>query len=46
VIDLEDPAQLPSISEPFFSRVGATVEAFPVMTANDVRTGLKRYASG
>lgn len=45
VIDLEDPSQLPSIAEPFFSRLGARVEMFPVMTADDVRTGLQRYAS-
>ncbi|MFF9689139.1 hypothetical protein [Streptomyces sp. NPDC014623] len=45
VIDLEDPSQLPSISEPFFARLGARVEMFPVMTAEDVRTGLERYAS-
>ncbi len=45
VIDLEDPSQLPSISEPFFSQLGARVEMFPVMTADDVQAGLQRYAS-
>ncbi|WP_189530681.1 DUF3303 family protein [Streptomyces roseolilacinus] len=45
VMDLEDPSQLPSISEPFFSRLNATIEAFPVMTVDDVRAGLQRYAS-
>lgn len=45
VIDLEEPSQLPGITEPFFSQLGATVEVFPVMTADDVRTGLQRLAS-
>lgn len=45
VIDLEDPSQLPGISEPFFARLGARGEMFPVMTAEDVRTGLERYAA-
>ncbi|MFV0129372.1 DUF3303 family protein [Streptomyces sp. HMX112] len=46
VIDLEDPSQLPVISEPFFGQLGARIEMFPVMTAEDVRTGLQRYATG
>ncbi|MGW0561622.1 DUF3303 family protein [Streptomyces sp. NPDC003016] len=46
VIDLEDPSQLPVISEPFFSQLGARIEMFPVMTADDVRAGLQRYATG
>lgn len=44
-IDLEDPSQLPGISEPFFAQLGARVEMFPVMTAQDVQAGLERYAS-
>lgn len=40
VFDLEDPSQLPSISEPLFSTLNATVEMFPVMDREDLQKGL------
>ena len=40
VFDLEDPSQLPSISEPLFSKLNATIEMFPVMDREDLQKGL------
>lgn len=39
--DLKDAAMLPSIAEPFFMGFSATIDMTPVMTADDMRTGLK-----
>ncbi|MEU6623831.1 hypothetical protein ABZ926_24070 [Streptomyces litmocidini] len=38
--DLEDPSQLPKISEPFFMQMGAKVHYSPVMNPDDLRKGL------
>ena len=35
VFDLQDPSELPSISEPFFSKFHATNLLFPVMNQED-----------
>ena len=40
VFDLEDVSQIPAVSEPFFQELGARVDIFPVMTAEDVARGL------
>jgi hypothetical protein len=42
VFDLQDPSQLPSITEPLFSKVNATVEMFPVMNQEDLQKGLQQ----
>ncbi len=42
VFDLEDPSQLPAISEPLFSMVKATIEMFPVMDQQDLQKGLQQ----
>ena len=39
VFDLDDPAQLPKISEPLF-KMGATVEIVPAMNLEDLQRGL------
>jgi hypothetical protein len=39
VFDLDDPGQLPKISEPFF-RMGAVVEIVPAMNLEDLQRGL------
>jgi hypothetical protein len=44
VFDLEDPSQLPSITEPLFSTMSATVEMFPVMDREDLQKGLGQLA--
>ena len=45
VFDLQDPSQLPAISEPFFSNLKANVRMFPVMNREDLQKGLQQIAS-
>lgn len=40
VFDLEDPSQLPAISEPLFSGFKANIKMFPVMDREDLQKGL------
>ncbi len=40
VFDLDDPSQLPPISEPLFSGLKATIKMFPVMDQEDLQKGL------
>ncbi|CAN5792850.1 hypothetical protein BH20CHL3_BH20CHL3_10030 [soil metagenome] len=40
VVNIDDVAQIPSISEPFFQNLGATVTFTPVMTAEDLAKGI------
>ncbi len=44
VFDLEDPSQIPSIVEPMFSKLNATVEMFPVMNREDLQKGLEQLS--
>ena len=37
VVNMEDAAQIPAITEPLFLEVGATVHMQPVMTLEDLR---------
>jgi hypothetical protein len=46
VFDLKDPSDLPTIAEPLFSRVKATVQMFPVMDQADLQKGLQRLSQG
>jgi hypothetical protein len=41
VFDLKEPSQIPSVAEPFFMAVNASIELAPVMTMEDVQTGLQ-----
>ena len=45
VFDLQDPSQLPSLTEPLFSKLKATVRMFPVMDREDLQKGLQEIAS-
>lgn len=40
VFDLQDPSELPSITEPLFSMMKANVQMFPVMDREDLEKGL------
>ena len=40
VFDMQDPSQLPSITDPLFSTMKATIEMFPVMDQEDMQKGL------
>jgi hypothetical protein len=44
VFDLKEPSQIPSVAEPFFMAVNASIEISPVMTMEDVQTGLQEAA--
>jgi hypothetical protein len=44
VFDLKDSAQLPMLSEPLFSQLGAEVDYTPVMNGDDLRAGLSEVA--
>src|SRR5688572_8593783 len=46
VFDMADPSQLPSISEPLFSKLQASVEIFPVMDVADLQKGLQQLGGG
>ena len=43
--DLADPSDIPSIAEPLFQELNATVEFFPAMNATQLGAGLTK-ASG
>ena len=45
VFDLEDPSQLPTITEPLFSKLNATVEMTPVMNQEDLQKGLAQLSA-
>jgi hypothetical protein len=45
VFDLQDPSQLPAISEPMFSKLKATIRMFPVMNREDLQKGLQLITS-
>jgi hypothetical protein len=44
VFDLKEPSQIPSIAEPFFGAVNASIELTPVMTIEDLQPGLQEAA--
>lgn len=46
VFDLKDPSDIPSIAEPLFMNLHATVELCPVMNLDDLRVGLEKAARG
>ena len=40
IFQMDDPSQLPAISEPFFAEFNARVEVFPVMDRDDLERGM------
>lgn len=40
VFDLKDASDIPGVAEPFFQDLGAEVTFQPVMTMDDIQTGL------
>lgn len=44
VFDLEDPSQLPPITEPLFRRLKANIQMFPVMDREDLQKGVAQIA--
>jgi len=46
VFDMKDPSQLPTITEPLFSSMKASIQVFPVMDREDMQKGLQALAGG
>jgi hypothetical protein len=46
VFDLQDPSELPSITEPLFRTLKANIQMFPVMDREDLQKGLQQLAGG
>ncbi|MFL5856094.1 MAG: hypothetical protein ACJ77L_05015 [Solirubrobacteraceae bacterium] len=46
VFDLQDPSQIPSLSEPLFSAVKANIQMFPVMDREDLQKGMGQLGGG
>jgi hypothetical protein len=44
IVDIKDSSEMPSMIEPFFSRLNAAVEIIPVMNAEDLKKGLSKIA--
>ena len=44
IFDMKSPSDIPVVAEPWFMAANATVEFFPVMTADELKTGLQRLA--
>lgn len=44
VFDMQDPSQLPPITEPLFRNLKARVQMFPVMNQDDLQKGLQQLA--
>jgi hypothetical protein len=42
VFDLQDPSQLPALTEPLFRELKATVQMIPVMNQEDLQKGLQQ----
>lgn len=40
--DLKDASDIPSVAEPFFLNLNASIELTPVMDANDMRNGVQK----
>lgn len=45
VFDLKESSDIPSICEPFFTELGASIELTPVMTPDEVQAGLAKAFS-
>ncbi len=46
VFDLQDPSQLPPITEPLYSTLKANIQMFPVMDQEDLQKGLGQLGEG
>jgi hypothetical protein len=44
VLDMKDASQIPPLAESFFMNLNAEVQFFPVMNAEDLKSGLEKVA--
>jgi hypothetical protein len=42
VFDLKDPSMIPSIAEPFFMNLNASIELSPAMNLEDMKAGVEK----
>jgi hypothetical protein len=42
VFDLKDPSMIPSVAEPFFMNLEASIEMSPVMNLEEMKMGVER----
>jgi hypothetical protein len=42
VFDLKDPTMIPTVAEPFFSNLNASIEMTPVMNLEDMKAGVEK----
>lgn len=42
VFDLPDPTMIPSVAEPFFTNLGASIDMSPVMNLAEMKTGVEK----
>ncbi len=42
VFDLKEASAIPSVAEPFFMNLNASVELWPAMSLEDMKTGVER----
>ncbi|MEV6316052.1 hypothetical protein [Streptomyces sp. NPDC051776] len=43
VFDMQESSQLPTVCEPFFLELGATIDIMPAMNVDDVQKGLTDF---
>ncbi len=46
VFDLKDPSGIPPVCEPLFAELGVKVHLTPVMSLEDLQSGMARLAAG
>jgi hypothetical protein len=46
IFDMQDPSQMPKLSEPFFTQLDAKISYTPVMNTEDMRKGLAAASGG
>ncbi len=44
--DLKEPSDIPSAAEPFFMKLGASIEFTPAMTLEDMKAGIGKFMGG
>lgn len=42
IFDLKDPTMIPSVAEPFFMALNASIELTPVMNLEDMKAGVEK----
>jgi len=46
IVDVKDPATMPPMFEPLFTKLDAKIQITPVMSAADLQTGIAAFQKG